>query len=90
MDSTYDSPAIRLRRGLQDIRDMFSERRSDVEEICQDVLQGKPADKSKVEHRYVKWEYAGKRFLYDTLTTLVEVEEKPGNWEVLNTEYSND
>lgn len=70
------------------MRDLYSERRSDVAEVCQHILDGKDFEHIP-EHRYVHWNYGGKQFMYDTLTTHVEVCENR-EWRILDTEYSGD
>ena len=80
----------RLRDALEKIRDLYQEKRSDVADICQAVLDGEEVDETAVERRFVFWEYDGKNFEYDTLTTLVSVERgESGEWDQLKCTYSD-
>lgn len=82
---------LELRRKIKVVADWYTEKRSDVNEILYQILDGKEPDKSYVEGRYVKWSFNGIDFMYDTLTTLVEFAEGSDHWqEVSGIEYEDD
>lgn len=82
MDDYYQTAIRRM-------QELFSEHRTDVEEICQHILDRKPINKmQEPEHRFVKFSFNGTNFLYDTYTTLVKAETEEG-WIQLDCEYEH-
>jgi len=69
-----------LQKGLKDMATLYTERRTDVADMCDAILDGKEASTITPESRYIKWEYQGASFMYDTLTTLIEVREAIDDW----------
>lgn len=81
------------RKALKEIAVLYAEKRTDVEEICTHVLEGKPIEELKKypEHRYVKWMHNGVEYEYDTLTTLVSYYGDDGMLkEIKNINYEDD
>lgn len=70
----------KLREDIQNVARLYSEKRSDVSEILNCILEGKEPSVDIVEHRYVKWTHNGINFIYDTLTTLVEYQGEDDEW----------
>ena len=62
-----------LKKKIKDMAGFYVEKRSDVEEMLNAILEGKDIKESDTEHRYVTWKHKGDEFQYDTLTTLVSV-----------------
>jgi hypothetical protein len=79
---------MRLRKALGKMADLYAENRSDISDMCVAILNGEMPRKENVEHRYVKWNFNGTDFIYDTLTTLVEM--RLGyTWVPVETKYEN-
>ena len=80
-----------LRLSLAKMRDIYEEKRSDVADMCQAILDGKDPKAEYAEHRYVEWTYNGVDFMYDTLTTLVKVrDDEIGHWMIFdNIDYTD-
>lgn len=81
------------REALTKLRNMYVEKRSDVSDIVDMILDKEPLDdiEELVEHRYVHFNHNGTEYEYDTLTTLVEYQDKDGKWKVVSDiQYLND
>jgi hypothetical protein len=71
-----------LRDRIEQVADIYSERRSDVSEMLRNVLGGQDPSENDAEHRYALQELSdGTAIEYDTLTTLFRFRDKDGVWQ---------
>lgn len=83
----------RLRQNVEHLARLLAERRSDIADILDDMLEGRRPKKRDIEARFVTATVpAGAVTVqYDTLTTLLAFEDARGNWsEPQQEEYTND
>lgn len=82
----------KLCEDVEKVGDLYAEKRSDVADIIEDILKGRSPKKDWVDHRYVTWNYGIRSFVYDTLTTMVDVIDAEGNLvgKAQNMGYSDD
>lgn len=89
---SLDHEALRLRNALIEMSNIYSEKRTDVSEMCDNIRAGKEPRKEDSESRYTCWMYEGEQFQYDSLTTLVSVLRKNSDFmeEIDGIEYKDD
>jgi len=75
---------------IEKMANIYTEKRSDVSDMIDKILEGEEINEADAEHRFIKWEHNGVKYEYDTLTTLVSYKDENGTLrEINNIDYQD-
>jgi len=78
-----------LMKHLDLMAEIYSEKRSDVTDMLDRIMEGFKPNTDMAEKRFVRWSFEGNDFEYDTLTTLVSYKGTKHYETITNIEYTD-